>query len=173
VSLFRPVRLGELARGPVTLTLALDEAGRAALAREIGLEGLPALTGDVRITAWLDGAELKGRFLGTATQVCGISLEAFDQPLEAGFDIRVLPAGSPNARQDDGGELTLDLEADDPPDMLDGEEIDVEAYVVEHLALAVDPFPRKPGVEFDYADKDAANVSPFAVLKNLQARKGE
>jgi uncharacterized metal-binding protein YceD (DUF177 family) len=87
--------------------------------------------------------------------------------------VRVLPADSPNQPQDDGGELTLDLEAPDPPDLLEGEEIDVEAYVVEHLALAIDPFPRKPGVEFEYMDKDAAEVSPFAVLKNLQTRKGD
>jgi uncharacterized metal-binding protein YceD (DUF177 family) len=173
VSLVRHVRLGELARGPAILSLAPDDAQRAALAKTLGLEGLPALAGEVRIAPWLDGAELTGSFQGIVTQVCGVSLETFDQPLNGEFEVRVLPADSPNQPQDDGGELTLDLEAPDPPDLLEGEEIDVEAYVVEHLALAIDPFPRKPGVEFEYMDKDAAEVSPFAVLKNLQARKGD
>ena len=49
---------------------------------------------------------------------------------------------------------------------LEGDQIDLAAYVVEHLALELDPFPRKPGAEFDY-QPEAAEVSPFAVLKKL------
>lgn len=173
MSLVREVRLGELARGPVTLAFAPDEAQRAALAKDLGVVGLPALAGEVRIAAWLDGAELRGRFRGVVIQVCGVSLEDFDAPLEGEFEVRVLPAGSPNLPQEDSGELTLELEAADPPDVLDGEEIDIAAYLGEELALAIDPFPRKPGVEFEYTDKDAGEVSPFAVLKNFQARKGD
>jgi hypothetical protein len=44
--------------------------------------------------------------------------------------------------------------------------------VVEHLALELDPFPRKPGVTFDYAPP-VEETSPFAALKKLtEPKKG-
>jgi hypothetical protein len=166
----RPVRLGELARGPVRLSLAADEAERAAIAKALGLKSLPALSAEVEVRPWLDGAELKGRFDARVEQVCGVTLDPFEQDLFGEFDVRVVPPGSPNAPTDDGGEVALDLDAPDPPDVLAGDEIDVAAYVVEHLALEVDPFPRKPGAAFEY-ESDPAETSPFAVLKGLKTGK--
>ena len=80
---------------------------------------------------------------------------------------QAVPAGSPHAPADSAGEIELDLEAPDPPDVLGGEEIDLAAYLVEHLALEIDPFPRKPDVEFDY-EPEVREESPFAVLKTLK-----
>jgi hypothetical protein len=65
------------------------------------------------------------------------------------------------------GEIELDLEADDPPDVLDGDVLDLGAYLVEHLALEIDPFPRKPGVAFE-APAEPAAPSPFDALKRLK-----
>jgi hypothetical protein len=55
--------------------------------------------------------------------------------------------------------------------VLDSDAIDLAEYVVEHLALEIDPFPRKPGATFDYAPP-AEETSPFAALKKLQEPKG-
>lgn len=166
----RIVRLHELARGPVKLELAPDAAERSAVAHALGLESLPALTATVTVRPWLDGAELAGRFEAVVEQLCSLSLEPFEHPLSGAFEVRLAPAGSPSAPQAGGGELELDLEAPDPPDVLEGDAIDVSAYVVEHLALEIDPFPRKPGAEFAY-EPPAEDESPFAVLKNLKAPK--
>jgi hypothetical protein len=46
----------------------------------------------------------------------------------------------------------------------------VAGYVTEHLALEIDPFPRKPGVEFDYQPPEE-ETSPFAALKKLTEPK--
>ena len=168
----RKVRLAELAQGPVRVALSPDEAERARLAASLGLEGLPNLTAEIEIRPWLDGAEILGRFDAVVTQICGVTLDPFDAALGGDIDVRVLPAGSPNAPEEEtGGEVALDLEAPDPPDELDGEEIDLAAYVVEHLALAIDPYPRKPGVEFDYVP-ETPNDSPFAALEALKRRGG-
>jgi uncharacterized metal-binding protein YceD (DUF177 family) len=166
----KTIRLSELARGPVQAQLEADEAARKAIAKELSLVSLPKLTAQVVVRPWLDGAEISGRLQASVEQVCGVTAEAFVQELEGVVDLRVVPAGSPNAPQEDTSEeLAIDAEAPDPPDVLPGEEIDLAAYVVEHLALEIDPFPRKPGAEFDYAP-DAPVESPFAVLKRL---KGE
>ena len=167
----RPIRLAELSRGPVELDLAPDAATRAALARDLGLESLRALSGKLTVYPWLDGAEIVGRLDGVAEQICGVSLEPFEQPLSAELEIRIVPAGSPNAPEPEPpGEVVLDTDLPDPPDVLEGEEIDMAAYVLEQLALAVDPFPRKPGATFDYQPPEA-DVSPFSVLKSLKDKK--
>ena len=86
--------------------------------------------------------------------------------LSGEFTVRAVPEGS-EAAGDPAGEVTIDPDAEDPPDLLDGEEVDVGAYLVEHLALEVDPFPRKPGVEFEPPPPETP-ASPFAVLQALK-----
>jgi hypothetical protein len=165
----RTIRLHELGRSPVTLHLAPDAAERARIAHDLGLESLPALAADVTVRPWLDGAEITGRFVARVEQLCSVSLEAFEQDLAGEIEVRAVPAGSPNTPSETGHELELELDAPDPPDVLDGDSVDVAAYVVEHLALEIDPFPRKPGAEFDYAPPEG-DESPFAVLKDLKPK---
>lgn len=166
------VRLHELGRGAVTLKLAPDAADRAKIAHDLGLQSLPALTAEVTVRPWLDGAEIVGRFKAVVEQLCSLSLEPFEQPLDGTLEVRLAPAGSPSAPAEagGGGEIELDPDAPDPPDVLEGDAIDVSAYVVEHLALEIDPFPRKPGAAFDY-EAPTKEESPFSVLKNLKTPK--
>ena len=161
------VRLAQLARGPVRLELEPDAAVQAKIARDLGLEGLSGLKAQVTIRPWLDGAELVGRFEARVTQVCGVSLDAFEQDLRGDIAVALVSAGSPNAATPEGGEVELDPDAPDPPDVLDTDEIDVSAYVVEHLALEIDPFPRKPGATFDYVPQ-TPEEGPFAALRKLK-----
>lgn len=160
------VRLAEVARGPVRRRLEPDDAQRTALGRTLGLDALEALTAEVTVTPWLDGAEIDGRFTARVVQTCGVSLEPFESSLSGDFRVRVLPAASPNAPVGEDGE-EIDLEAEDPPDILEGEEIDLAAYVAEHLALEVDPFPRKPDAVFEPPAPEE-DASPFAVLRQLK-----
>ena len=166
----RPLKLHELAHGPVRLHLAPDETERAAVAKALGLQGLPAFTADVTARSWLDGVEVTGRLEAVVEQICGVTLDPFEADVEAEIEIRAVPEGSPHAATADGGELELDPDAPDAPDVLHGDAIDLAAYVVEHLALELDPFPRKPGAEFDYQPEEA-ETSPFAVLKKLNDPK--
>jgi uncharacterized metal-binding protein YceD (DUF177 family) len=159
--------LHELARGPVTLQLEPSADERAAIARSLDLKSLPTLTAQVTVKPWFDGVELTGRFQATVEQVCSVSLDPFEQSVEGDIEVRAVPVGSPHATEEEGGEVELDLDAPDPPDVLEGDLVDVAAYVVEHFALEIDPFPRKPGVEFKFTPP-AEEESPFAVLKKLK-----
>lgn len=164
------LKLHELARGPVRLTLEPDEVQRAALAKQLGLRRLPAFTANLTAKPWLDGVELTGGFDAIVEQVCGVSLDPFEQPVRGQIEVRAVPHGSPHASPPEDGEQELDLEAPDPPDELEGDTIDVSHYVVEHLALEIDPFPRKPGATFDYQPPEG-ETSPFAALKKLTEPK--
>ncbi|WP_309646107.1 DUF177 domain-containing protein [Phenylobacterium sp.] len=163
------IRLGELTRGPVEVHLAPDESVRAMLAQELLLDSLPTLVADLRVRPWLDGAEITGRFTATVGQICGVSLDVFEQELTGEIALQMVPLGSPNAygESEEGGDLALDLDAPDPPDVLEGDEIDLAHILVEHLALEIDPFPRKPGAEFTYTP-NTVEESPFAVLRTLK-----
>jgi hypothetical protein len=167
----KPLRLHEVARGPVAVRLEPNAEQRAIVAKRLGLESLPALTAEMAVKTWLDGVEITGRFRAVVEQISGVSLEAFEQPVAGDIFVQAVPAGSPNAPSHHGDELELDPDAADPPDVLAGDAIDLAEYVVEHLALEIDPFPRKPGETFDYAPPESES-SPFAALKKLQGPKG-
>ena len=58
------------------------------------------------------------------------------------------------------------LDEEDPPDPIVDGKVDLGALAAEFLALALDPYPRKPGAEFA-APEVAEPDSPFAELARL------
>jgi len=163
-----PLRLDEAARGPAVRRLAPDEAARKRIAESLGLAGLPAFEGEARVAPWRDGVEVEGRWTARVVYTCGITLEPFEQALEGEFAVRAVPPDSPLAVEPESGpEEELSLEAEDPPDVVQDGTIDLGAYLVEHLALELDPFPRKPGAVFEPPPAEAPE-SPFAVLRSLK-----
>ncbi len=163
------LRLGDLAHGAVERSLVADPDARARLADELGLDRLDSLTADLTIAPWLDGAVIEGRWAASIEQTCGVTLEPFATALEGAFTVRVLPRGSVHAHEEAAGEVVVDPDAEDPPDLIDRDRVDLAAYVIEHLALEIDPFPRKPGAEF-VARPEETPPSPFAVLRQLKPR---
>jgi uncharacterized metal-binding protein YceD (DUF177 family) len=158
------VRLSEVDRGVIERRLQPDESQLAAIAKTIGVDQLKSLSAEVTVAPWLDGAEIRGDLRAEVRQTCGVTLEPIEQTISGVFKVRVVPAGSHNLPAEDA---EIDLEADDPPDSLEGEEIDLAHYVVEHLALEIDPFPRKPGAVFEPPEAEE-EASPFAVLRRLK-----
>lgn len=162
-----PVKLSRLSR-PQTFDLAPDEGQRLATAADLGLLGLPAFTAHLSTRPWLDGAEISGRLIATVTYECGVSLDPFDSDIDADFVLRVLPPGSPNAPAS-AKELDVEFDADDPPDVLESDDLDLAHVAIEHLALALDPYPRKPDAVFE-APPEPEDFSPFAALKALKPK---
>jgi hypothetical protein len=160
------VRLGEIRRADAPVEVRPDEASLRAAAARLGLVALPAFEATVTLTPWLDGAEIAARWTAEATQTCGVSLEDFTTPLAGDFTVRVLPPDSPHAPSE-ASVLDLDPDAEDPADVLEDDRIDVGAYLIEHLSLALDPFPRKPGVAFEPPEAGGV-ISPFAALRDLK-----
>jgi hypothetical protein len=156
----------QLQAGPRHLHLDADAATRARLSAELDLEGLEALHADLTLSPWLDGVEISGQVTAQALRRCGVSLDIFEEVIDEPVRLRVVPRGSPNAPVVVDGDVEIDLEAEDPPDVAEGDTVDVTAAVVEFFALALDPFPRKPGVVFEPPDPGAP-ISPFAALANL------
>ena len=68
-----------------------------------------------------------------------------------------------------GSEVFIDLEDDDFPDHIDGPEVDLSALLIETLALAIDPYPRRPGESLDSLGIDVAGA-PAGRCRRARAR---
>ena len=156
-------------RGPERrLTLEAGQEVCAQIAQDLELEGVRRLGAGIVVRPWLDGMEIEGRVEALVTRLCSVTLEPFDVDVDEPLKVRIVPQGSPNAPQAEA-EIVVDLEAEDPPDEVAGDGVDPGAYVVETLALSLDPFPRKPGVVFEQPE-EPGTTSPFASLADLVKR---
>ena len=153
---------------PYRRRLVADEAARKVIAEALDITALDRLEADLEIRGWFDGVTIDGRWNASIEQICGVTLDPFPTALAGDFTLRAVPAGSVHA-PDPAEEVVIDLEADDPPDVLESDLIDLGAYVVEHLALEIDPFPRKPDATFE-PPEPTVETSPFAVLRGLRPK---
>ena len=74
----------------------------------------------------------------------------------------------------------VDPLAEDPPELLGDDGVDLGAVVIEHLAMAMNPYPRKAGEEFatdevlsPMAREESGEETdnPFAVLESAETRR--
>jgi len=112
--------------------------------------------------------EYVARFDATVTQSCAVTLEPVSSQIIREFT-RVLHL-VPHVKKiiDIGGELGVD----DAPEEIDNPRFDLAAPLREELLLAIDPYPRAPGVAFEAPGAPAAERdNPFAVLKALKGKR--
>jgi len=144
----------------------------ADLARRFGLLALHGLEAELKVSRWRgEGLKIKGRFSADIEQTCVVSLDIFRSTLSDEFESYLLPAGS-------AAGAALIEEGDAQP--FENGIIDMGEVVAEAVALALDPYPKKPGVAFAdvIEDEDAAGSdqeaerNPFSSLEHLRKGKG-
>jgi uncharacterized metal-binding protein YceD (DUF177 family) len=137
----------------------------AALARDFGLPGIQALSGDYHLQASAKGIHVTGAVKASITQICVTTLEPFDSMIEEDVEVDFAePSGMP-------AEPPTDIHEYEPPDEIVNGQIDLGALTAEFLVLGLDPYPRKPGVDFSYRDPADEKDSPFAALNKLKGSK--
>ncbi|WP_298095849.1 DUF177 domain-containing protein [Brevundimonas sp.] len=156
-----PVRLHQLGSG-VKRTLEPDASTRARIVRALDLASLEAFTAEMELVPTAAGWRLSGRIRASLAQTCGITLEPLPIEIDAPFALTLA-----ESVEEDSEEIIITLD-DESPDLIENGQIDLGQYAVEQLALRLDPFPRKPGAEF-VQPPEPAEISPFAVLKQLRA----
>lgn len=147
------------------------------LARRFGLDSLAELlvAGTLRRLEDDSSVALQARFTADVVQLCVISLEPIARRLDVPVELIYQPDIAATA--DDTREVAMDFDEPDPPEPLIDDAIDIGAAVVEHLALAIDPYPRKENVLIppQYADQgeDVPDLRdhPLAALRSL-TKKG-
>jgi uncharacterized metal-binding protein YceD (DUF177 family) len=136
----------------------------AALARDFKLEGIRALSGDFRLTSSAKGVHVAGRVKASVTQICVVTLDPFDSDIQEEVEVDFAESqGMP-------AEPPTEMHEYEPPDEIVNGQVDLGALTAEFLALGLDPYPRKPGVDFEYDAGDAGKDSPFAALGKLRGK---
>ncbi|MEN6543228.1 DUF177 domain-containing protein [Parvibaculum sp.] len=154
-------------------------AEREALARRFDLIELKSLKGTATAKHWRRlGVALEGRFEADVVQACVVTLDPVPAKLSESFRVHYLPAemleeaaGGPGSER----EIVIDTDSEEPPEPIEAGHIDVGEMVAEQLALALDPYPRKPGVSLDAAPasepvEEEKKPNPFAVLEKLKKK---
>ncbi len=174
----RPFAVDEVGFEPVTVTLEATPDETVALAGRFDLVELRRLTAQVQVR-WRERGrhlEVSGDLQADLVQTCVVSLEPVEAQIRDSFRAGFQRGLAPTAEVD----LLLDPGDDDPPEPLDGPLLDLGELVSQHLSLAVDPYPRAPGVSLEgiqevvesTPDADGPPEGPFGKLAALQQKRG-
>jgi hypothetical protein len=168
----RAVRADSIPPDGLELSIEANEVERAALAKRNGLPGIARLTAKFAVSRAGRGViRVRGEVHAEATQSCVISLEPIEAVLDETVDVRfAAPAEeSPLRRGPSASPAEVEVsygEEDEPDPIVDGK-IDLGALAAEFMILGLDPYPRKPGVDFTPPSSDSERPdSPFANLRD-------
>ncbi|WP_332692021.1 YceD family protein [Bosea sp. (in: a-proteobacteria)] len=169
-----PVRVETITLRPMTFELSATQPDFAEIARHLGVASLEALKATCSLSRNGDRVKLEGKITAALHQICVVTLEAFPVALTVPLKLDFAPeAELAAAAAADAGEGEIDIEVllneQDPPEPIIDGVIDLGAITLEFLALALDPYPRKPGANFDDVAPEAAPESPFAALARLKS----
>jgi uncharacterized metal-binding protein YceD (DUF177 family) len=157
----RPLNVDRIPPEGCTETISADPAECAELAKRFGLIAIHSLAAHIEAQPVSGrGVKLKARIHAEVEQTCVVSLDNFTATVETEAQRIYLPEGSLVAKEDA-------VETD----TIKGDSIDLGEFVAEEMGLALDPYPRKPGVAFQSAEETHnAAGSPFSKLSKLKPR---
>jgi uncharacterized metal-binding protein YceD (DUF177 family) len=171
--LSRMLRVDELKEGEEG-TIQVNRAEREIISELLDLRALDRLTFAFRLNRRGRGRlALQGTVAAAVTQTCVVSLEPVESTLEVPVEVEFWPipliddlAASPDEAASHG---TLDW-----PEPIDSGKIDLGPVIYETLATALDPYPKREGVSFEWSEASDSGAegkqaeNPFAALKRLK-----
>ncbi|WP_319531378.1 DUF177 domain-containing protein [uncultured Cohaesibacter sp.] len=172
-----PVTIARLKSLGETVKASADAATCEKLRERLGVLAVHSYSVDAKVFPWKKtGARIEGRVMGEVEQACVVTLQPVPETIDEPLVLTLLPEGSPFALRanntETGGEMVVDPEGEDPPETFSGDEVDIGVYAEEFFAMALDDYPRLPGVEFDgHMEDDPAKSDenkPFAALAGLK-----
>ncbi len=157
--LSRPITVARISSVPLEVTVTATEKECRPLAARMALPAIGSL--ECRFLLRRDGNAVvaEGHLQARVMQVCVVSLDEFETAVEEKFVVRFVPAGTEAE--------AIDPEAEDEI-TYEGETIDLGEAAAQQLALALEPYPRKPGATLE-AER-LAPATPFAALAGLRRR---
>ncbi len=144
--------------------LEAKEVERQRLAERFGLPELPNLRAELEVhPARADQTvAVTGKVIADVVQQCVVTLEPLPAHIEQEIDVLF---AAPELLETGAG--STDPEEEEAEPIVDGV-IDLGELAAQHLGIALDPYPRKPGVAFveaEYGDSKAP-AGPLAQLAN-------
>lgn len=176
----RLVRLGQVGRAGLHKTISATPEERRALERRFDLSSLDRLEAQVTVESLGRGGiyRVQGSFEADLEQFCVVTNDPVPAHLAETFEVSF----SDDPAFTEAGPIEVDVDAEDPPEPIEGDAIDIGEAVVQQFAVSLDPYPRAPSADDalpapdsdeDEAaggadDADATRPNPFAVLAHLK-----
>jgi len=154
------------------VTLEAKTDARELLAQRFGLLTLDELKARLLIEPWRKkGIKVSGTLDADLEQSCIVTLDPVPAKLSTDFTLLYLPEDVSGRR---AMEVAVDPLAEEPPDPLPIEGVDLGEAVAEQLALVLDPYPRAEGAELAATESlesgSGKKPNPFEILKNLKTK---
>jgi hypothetical protein len=164
-----PYNLNRLGQAGDDLAFAANDGERAALARFADVLDVSGFEARIVLKKLSPNRfSLSYELAAAITQACVVTLAPLEVRLERAFEREL--QFTPNLRRDVAKDVVLGPDDEEAPEEIDSLHYDLAGPLVEEFVLAIDPYPRAPGVEFaaplDPGDKPE---NPFAALKNLKS----
>lgn len=171
VPLEKFVELSALSEAGMEIVLSPDGPERAQIARWADVSQVPTFHATISVkrlspSRFSYSADLRAEVV----QPCVVTLEPVTQTIEQNFS-RELHLTHVARHRPELVELSPGAGEDEAPEEIESTRYDVVGPVLEEFSLAIDPYPRAPGVTFAQP-ADTKPESPFAVLKELQQKQG-
>lgn len=169
------VNVARLPKTGLPVSFDADEKQRKELAAAHDLLEVKNLHVDLDVVGWKKGGvKLTGRVRAEIVQACTVTLEPVVGTVDEQVSSIFLPVGSRLAQPYNviDGEIVLDAEGEDAPELFSGDTVDVGAMAEEFFTLGIDPYPRKAGAEIvQSAADDAEERGPlFEKLEALRKK---
>jgi uncharacterized metal-binding protein YceD (DUF177 family) len=170
----RIIRAGHIKAAEQEYEVVVDKASRAALAVRFGLPGISSLSGVFKLKHERSGiiaATLRMR--ARVTQRCVVMLEPFEVDVAEDSELRFVPVHHLPEGAEPEEEEEITPESLEGPDEIPytNDQIDLGSALAEQLALALDPYPRKPGAVLPSEATDNS-AHPFSVLASKFGKQG-
>ncbi len=173
---FNPTRISNSVQ---TVVLVADEKTAGPIAGAIGVERVISLEVKLDICGWnARGIKIAGAIIALFEQNCVATLEPMQNTVSTDFIQHFVPEKDSRQAMPEivDGEMMLEAEGDDLPDVFTNNRIDLWAVAVEQLILVVDLFPRS---DVEHIEKEEVlsppvenqTYKPFADLKTLITKK--
>ncbi|HSZ74542.1 MAG TPA: YceD family protein [Rhizomicrobium sp.] len=110
-------------------------------------------------------------FSADIVQACVVTLEPVASHIEKEFtrELHLAAIRASSRFAAIGADLDVTSAADESPEEIESPHFDVAGPVLEEFVLAIDPYPRREGIEFsEPKTQEPKPESPFAVLKRLE-----
>ncbi len=168
-----PVSVRSLPAKGIRVHICANQRECAHLAKNHALVEVKSCEGKFHIFPWKKrGVRIKGLLQARIIQLCVITLEPLENILHENIEVVFVPEDSNLLKPkilEDTGELFLDAEGQDTPEVFYGDKIDIGAIMEEFLELSINHYPRKEGVKMriiENGEKSEQKLSPFSVLKS-------
>jgi len=155
------------------VVIEADVKQRARLAEDHGLLSVERYRAELLVAPWKrHGVKVTGTVAADIVQECVVTLDRMEAGISEEVYAVYLPEDSKLGREGfhHGGEILLDVDGPDSPETFSGETIDVGALAEEFFELAIDPYPRKPGVSLQATDNSTEGSETSNPLREKLAR---